>query len=54
MVLNEINILRQVDHPGIIKLHRVYEDAEKIYFVLDFIQGETLLNLIWTAKKLSE
>jgi serine/threonine protein kinase len=47
MILNEINILREIDHKNIPKLQRVYENEQKIFFVLDLVLGETLLDLIW-------
>jgi len=30
---NEINILKNLDHPNIIKLYEIYENAEWIFFV---------------------
>jgi calcium-dependent protein kinase len=54
MLLNEINILRQIDHPNIVKMHRLYEDEETVSLVLDLITGQTLLNLIWREDRLPE
>lgn len=31
--IEELNILKQMDHPNIIKLHDVYEDSKR-YFVV--------------------
>lgn len=38
----EIMVLRQVDHPHIIRLHEWYEGSSKIYLVMDAIKGGTL------------
>ena len=42
----EIEIMRRVDHPSIMKLFEVYEGDEKIYLVLEYIKGENLMDLI--------
>ena len=36
---NEIEIMRSLTHPNIIKLYEVYEGEEHIYFVLDLLTG---------------
>ena len=33
----EIDVLRQVDHPNIIKLHEVFEDKSHFYLVLELM-----------------
>jgi serine/threonine protein kinase len=32
----------------------MYEDDQKVYLVMDYIQGETLLDHIWHQKHLPE
>jgi len=41
-MINEIEIMRVLDHENIIKLHEVYETEKSIYLVLDLIQGKSL------------
>ena len=36
---NEIDILKQVDHPNIVKMHDVFEDDKYIYIVMELMQG---------------
>ena len=38
-LLNEIDILRQVDHPNIVKLIDVYQDDTTFSLVLGLMQG---------------
>jgi len=38
-LLNEIDILKQVDHPNIVKLLDVYEDSTSFSLVLDLMTG---------------
>jgi serine/threonine protein kinase len=54
MIMNEIRIQKKLNHTNIASLHRVYEDAEFIQYVLDYIEGESLLDIIWKRKKLQE
>jgi serine/threonine protein kinase len=35
LMRNEIEILMKVEHPNIIKIHEVYEDAKYIHLVME-------------------
>lgn len=39
---NEIHILKQLNHPNILKLIEVYEDDNEIHLVTELIEGENL------------
>lgn len=41
-LLNEIDILRGLDHPNIVKLHEVYKYRKQIYLVLEMCDGGDL------------
>lgn len=45
-ILNEINIMRQVDHPNIIRLYEIYEGSFHIYLVMDLLKGGELYDSI--------
>ena len=34
--LNEINIMKQLDHPNIIKLYENFEDVRNVYLVMEY------------------
>ena len=53
-VLNEIDIMREMDHPNIIKLHEVYESPKYIYMLLDYIDGGELFKAIQNTQNFSE
>lgn len=36
---NEIDILRQVDHPNVVQLYDVYEDKGHFYLIMDLMTG---------------
>ena len=36
---NEIDILKQVDHPNIVKLFEVYEDDKHFFLVMELMTG---------------
>ena len=52
--LNEINVLKIVDHPNIIKLYEFFEDACNFYLVTDYLTGGELLDFIIKNKIISE
>jgi len=43
---NEIEILRNLDHPHIIKLFETYEDTRNIYLVMEVCEGGELFDRI--------
>jgi calcium-dependent protein kinase len=36
-LMNEINIMRNLDHPNIIKLFETFEDMRNIYLVMEYL-----------------
>ncbi|CAD8055953.1 unnamed protein product [Paramecium primaurelia] len=45
-MLNEIKLMRKLNHPNIVKLYEVHETINSVYFVLDMIQGGELLQRV--------
>ena len=45
-VLQEIDIMRALNHPYVIKLHEVYESNKYIHLVLDHLDGGMLFDRI--------
>jgi serine/threonine protein kinase len=45
-MLNEIDIMRSLDHGNVIKLYEVYETEKSIYLVLELIQGKSMQELL--------
>src|SRR3990167_4096458 len=43
---NEITILRQLDHPNLLRLHEVHETENSIYIVFDLVSGGELTQLL--------
>ena len=43
---NEIEILRNLDHPHIIKLFETFEDSRNIYLVMELCEGGELFDKI--------
>ncbi len=43
---NEINSLKMLDHPNVIKLHETFEDANKLHLVLELCEGGDLFEFI--------
>lgn len=36
---NEVDILSQLDHPNVVKLYAVFEEADCMYLVLEIMTG---------------
>ena len=45
-LMNEIQILRKLDHPHVIKLFEVYSDSHYIYMVMELLQGGDVHSMI--------
>lgn len=52
--LAEREILASIDHPFIIGLHYAFQNASKLYFVMDFMQGGDLLSHLDREGKFTE
>lgn len=42
----EVEILRELDHPNVIKLFETFEDKDSIYIVMEICEGGELFYLI--------
>ena len=50
--LREARYIVKLDHPGIIKIHTAFEENQTAYYVMDFIEGSNLSQLV--KKRLSD
>ena len=50
-LMNEISILREVNHNNLLKLHEVHETKNSVYLVLDLYQGGELCKIIDGKKR---
>ena len=53
-MLNEINTLRGLDHPNIVKIFEYFEDEKRFYIVTEHIQGGELFDEIIAKGKFNE
>eukprot|EP00010_Vexillifera_abyssalis_P005818 CAMPEP_0201553284 /NCGR_PEP_ID=MMETSP0173_2-20130828/22743_1 /ASSEMBLY_ACC=CAM_ASM_000268 /TAXON_ID=218659 /ORGANISM="Vexillifera sp., Strain DIVA3 564/2" /LENGTH=348 /DNA_ID=CAMNT_0047963963 /DNA_START=14 /DNA_END=1060 /DNA_ORIENTATION=- len=54
LLKREIQIMKQLDHPNILKLFEVYEDDEVFYLVMELVQGKELFDKIVERGQYSE
>uniref|UniRef100_A0A6P6Y8S5 Calcium-dependent protein kinase 3-like n=1 Tax=Dermatophagoides pteronyssinus TaxID=6956 RepID=A0A6P6Y8S5_DERPT len=54
MSRNEVDTYLQLDHPTIVRLVDVFEDAEKVYIVMEFSSGNELYDQLINEKFLDE
>eukprot|EP00915_Cephaloidophora_sp_WS-2016_P010811 GHVH01015911.1.p1 GENE.GHVH01015911.1~~GHVH01015911.1.p1 ORF type:complete len:659 (+),score=82.83 GHVH01015911.1:3061-5037(+) len=50
----EILIMKRLDHPGIIRLHEVFEDDTNLYLVMEMCTGGELFDRVIKASRFSE
>ena len=53
-ILNEINILKQIDHPNIVKIFEFYNSEEAYYLITEYCEGGELFKIISQKKILTE
>jgi calcium-dependent protein kinase len=46
MLLNEINILRDLDHPNIVKMYEFFQDEKRYYIITEICKGGELFDEI--------
>lgn len=44
--LKEAKNIAQLDHPGIVKIHDIFEENNTAYYVMDYIEGENLNDIV--------
>ena len=54
MLFNEINILKNIDHPNIITMYEFFEDEKRYYLVTEICKGGELFDEILNRGKFSE
>lgn len=50
----ERQVLLQFDHPFIVKLARTFKDKDRVYFMMEYVSGIDLLDLIYKTPNSSE
>ena len=53
-ILNEINILKQIDHPNVVKIFEFYNSKDAFYLITEYCEGGELFKLISQKKILTE
>lgn len=54
LLLNEINNLKDLDHPNILKMYEHFEDDKRYYIVTEICKGGELFDEIKKRGKFSE
>ena len=49
-ILNEINILKQIDHPNVVKIFEFYNSEDAYYLITEFCEGGELFKIISQKK----
>jgi serine/threonine protein kinase len=52
--MSEKNILMKLQHPFLVKLHYAFQTPERLFFVMDFVNGGELFFHLQKDKRFSE
>ena len=47
---NEVSILQNIHHPGVVNLERMFETPERIFVVMEKLKGECLVFTSFSAE----
>lgn len=50
LLLNEYDILREMDHPNILKMYQIYEENNYYYIVTELCTGKELFEVLSEVK----
>ena len=53
-IFNEVNILRSIDHPNVIKLYEFYQDDKNYFLITEYCNGGELFDRIINTGHFSE
>ena len=53
-LVNEINILKDVNHSNVLKIFEVRKTSEKVYFITEYYNGGTLTNFLEEYKQIRQ
>ncbi|XP_035778101.1 ovarian-specific serine/threonine-protein kinase Lok-like isoform X1 [Anopheles albimanus] len=53
-VMNEVNIMKNLDHPCVIRMHDIIDKPHSLYMVLEYMKGGDLLSRILANRRLPE
>ena len=54
MILEEVEIMKEIDHPNIVKIYEYFETNDFIYIVMELITGGELFEHIQQAHHFTE
>ena len=54
MIKNEIEMTKKLDHPNICRVYNIIEDTDKIYLIIDQLNGGSLFKHIFEKNCLKE
>ena len=50
-IINEINVLKHLDHPNIVKYYNYFEEDDKIFIIMEYLDGGTLKEYLKNNEK---
>ena len=53
-IYDELNILKSLDHPGIVKVFEYFQDDKNLYLILEYLKGGSIYDRMKTINRFGE
>ena len=53
-IYDELNVLKSLDHPGIVKIFEYYQDEKNVYIVMEYLQGGSVYDRMKVVARFGE
>lgn len=47
-------ILKDLEHPGIMKIYEIFQEKDKLVIIMEYISGGTMYSFVKSRKKVTE
>lgn len=52
--MKEVEILKELDHPNVVKIYEYFEDTQHIFIIMEYLEGGELFDKIKESEYFSE
>lgn len=53
-VFDEMKVLKQLDHPNIVKIYEYYQDDQNVYIIMEYLKGGSLFDRLKAIYRFGE
>jgi calcium-dependent protein kinase len=53
-IYDELNVLKSLDHPGIVKIFEYYQDDKNVYIIMEYLKGGSVYDRMKVVARFGE